>query len=91
MQKAVHLLILGKVQGVFYRYTAQKVATRLNLRGWVKNLPDGDVEAIAVGSPSAVDAFIVWCEEGPPGAAVTGVDIEPLSEIPEMDGFSVIY
>ena len=91
MEKAVHLLISGKVQGVFYRYTAQKMATRLNVKGWVKNLPNGKVEAVAVGSPTAVDTFIAWCQEGPPGAVVTGVDIESLSEIPDMDGFSVVY
>ena len=91
MEKAVHLLISGKVQGVFYRYTAQKMATRLNLRGWIKNLPNGKVEAVAVGAPSAVDTFIAWCQEGPPGAVVTDVDIEPLDAVPEIDGFSVVY
>ena len=91
MEKAVHLLISGKVQGVFYRYTAQKMATQLNVKGWIKNLPNGKVEAVAVGSPTAVDTFIAWCHEGPPGAVVTGVDIEPLSEIPDMDRFFVIY
>ena len=91
MEKAVHLLISGRVQGVFYRYTAQKIATRLNLRGWVKNLPNGKVESIAIGSPSAVDTFIAWCQEVPPGAIVTDVEIEPLSSPPDVDGFSVVY
>jgi len=91
MEKAVHLLISGRVQGVFYRYTAQKVATRLNLKGWIRNLPNGKVEAIAIGSPSAVDTFIAWCEEGPPGAIVSDVKVEPLSSFPELEGFSITY
>ena len=91
MEKAVHLLISGKVQGVFYRYTAQKIATRLNLRGWVKNLPNGKVEAIAIGPPSAVDTFIAWCHEGPPGAVVTDVKVESLPSPPEVEGFNVTY
>jgi len=91
MEKAVHLLISGRVQGVFYRYTAQKVATRLNIRGWVKNLPNGKVEAIAIGTPSAVDSFVAWCHEGPPGAMVTEVEVKDLASPPPLDGFSVIY
>jgi len=92
MERAVHLLISGRVQGVFYRYTAQKMALRLNLRGWVRNLPDGKVEAVAVGDPDAVDAFVNWCREGPPGAHVTHVEVEELSVSPEaLEGFSIVY
>ncbi len=91
MEKAVHLVISGRVQGVFYRYTAQKVATRLGVRGWVKNLPNGRVEIIAVGNSAEIETFIAWCQEGPPGAVVTQVDLEPLPEIPETKEFSILY
>ncbi len=91
MEKAVHLLISGRVQGVFYRYTAQKVATRHGLKGWIKNLPNGKVEAIVVGQPDAVDTFIAWCREGPPGAVVSEVTVDPISSPPDLEGFSILY
>jgi len=91
MDKAVHLLISGRVQGVFYRYTAQKVASRLGIRGWIKNLPNGKVEVIAIGTPSAVDTFTAWCQEGPPGAQVSDVEVTPLPSPPELEGFSIRY
>lgn len=91
MKKAVRLLISGRVQGVFYRYTAQKVASRLELNGWVKNLPGGQVAAVAVGTPSAVDAFITWCREGPPSAHVTNVSVSELPSPPDCEGFLVTY
>ncbi len=84
-------MISGRVQGVFYRYTAQKVATRLGLAGWIKNLPDGRVEAVAVGDVAAVDDFIAWCREGPPGARVEGVVSHVLDDFPEYQGFSITY
>ncbi len=91
MKKTVHLLISGRVQGVFYRYTAQKVASRLDLKGWVKNLPSGQVEAVAVGTPSAVEAFITWCRQGPPGAHVADVTVTENPLPPDYEGFSVTY
>jgi len=91
VEKAVHLLISGRVQGVFYRYTAQKVALRLNVKGWIKNLPNGKVEALVIGSPSAVEAFIDWCHEGPPGAVVTDVVVEMVTPSPETEGFNITF
>ena len=89
--KAVRLLISGKVQGVFYRYTARKVASRLDIRGWVKNLPGGEVEAVAAGTPAAIEAFIAWCREGPPGARVADVEVAELPSPPDYEDFSVTY
>ncbi len=91
MEKAVHLLISGRVQGVFYRYTAQKVAARRGLKGWIKNLPNGKVEAIVVGDPDAVDTFIAWCHKGPPGGAVSEVTVESIPPPPDLEGFSILY
>ncbi len=91
MEKAVHLLISGRVQGVFYRYTAKKMAEHLGVRGWIKNLPDGRVEAVVAGPPSAVDAFVAWCKEGPPGAQVTEVKVSDGPPLRDVKGFAITY
>lgn len=71
----VRLLISGRVQGVAYRANARRKALTLGLTGWVKNLPDDRVEALAEGPAGDVDAFVAWCRQGPPAARVTGVEI----------------
>jgi acylphosphatase len=70
----VRLLITGLVQGVAFRQSATFEAQRLGLSGWVKNLPDGRVEAEAEGERSKVEIFARWCDHGPRGAAVEWVD-----------------
>ncbi len=71
----VHLIIKGKVQGVFFRVTARKVALENNLTGWVKNTLDGDVEIETCGEQFDVDTFINWCKKGPESATVTSLMI----------------
>ncbi len=61
------------MQGVSYRACAREEAQRLAIMGWVKNLPDGDVEAVAEGEPEALDAFVRWCHRGPQHAEVESV------------------
>ena len=73
-------LVKGRVQGVWYRATAKKRAQELNLRGWVKNLPDGRVEAVVAGLPQAVAEFCGWLWVGPPDASVNGVIVAEWSE-----------
>ena len=85
----LHLLIKGKVQGVFYRASAKEVAEDLNLTGWIKNTPEGDVEAAGNGSPEALEQFVAWCRQGPPSARVTEVLTTEKEEEP-FDGFHVI-
>ena len=70
---AVTLRIHGRVQGVGYRAWSVQKARQLQLRGWVRNLTDGTVEAYAQGSEDAISAFIAACQAGPPGARVTDV------------------
>ena len=77
------LLVRGRVQGVFYRDTCQREARARGVRGWVANRPDGAVEVVLEGEPSAVDAVLAWCRRGPDGAHVEGVDVseeEPQGE-----------
>ena len=71
----LHLLIKGKVQGVFFRVTARKVALENNLTGWVQNTPDGDVEIETCGKQHDLDNFINWCKKGPDRAIVTSLVI----------------
>ncbi len=70
-----HLSISGRVQGVFYRATCQEQACHLSLTGWVRNLPDGRVEAVFEGDRAPVDEMIRWCHQGPPGAFVSDVEM----------------
>lgn len=73
--RSVHLLVHGLVQGVSYRASAQDTARSLALMGWVRNVPNGDVEAHAEGEAAAVERFISWCRTGPAEARVTGVEV----------------
>jgi acylphosphatase len=76
----VHLLIKGKVQGVFYRASAKDVAKGLKLSGWVRNTRDGDVESIVTGDKDRVEEFIAWCKKGPSRADVTKVIVTKKEE-----------
>lgn len=72
---AVHLLIHGRVQGVFYRASTQRTAEGLGLTGWVKNRPDGSVEIHAEGSREKLEELIAWCRLGPPAAEVSTIGL----------------
>jgi acylphosphatase len=72
---AAHLKIEGRVQGVWYRASTREQAVSLGLFGWVKNMPDGNVEAFAQGPKEMIEALAVWCRQGPPHASVTKVDV----------------
>lgn len=69
-----HVRISGQVQGVFFRDSTRQKAEELGLAGWVKNLPDGRVEAVFEGPSERVREMVRWCEEGPQNASVEDVD-----------------
>ena len=69
--EAVHLVVHGHVQGVFYRASTQKTAEGLGLSGWVKNRPDGSVEIHAEGSREKLEELVAWCRIGPAQAEVS--------------------
>lgn len=71
---AIILKIQGRVQGVYYRASAQSKAQNLGLTGWVKNSPDGSVASHAEGPKEKLEEFINWCRQGPPAASVSSVD-----------------
>jgi len=87
--KTVRLIIKGKVQGVFYRATAKDVADLTGVKGWVRNLPNNDVEITATAAEDVLQKFIAWCKQGPPKARVDDVVVEELS-IEEFSGFKII-
>ena len=89
MPVRAHLVIHGRVQGVFFRGTMQDEADRLGVSGWVRNRPDGTVEAEIEGPRSGVDALIGWAHEGPRGARVTDVVTEWIAPLGEQHGFVV--
>jgi acylphosphatase len=77
--KAVQVKVIGRVQGVAFRWEAQRQAERLGLVGWVRNEPDGSVAAVAEGDEADVDAWVAWCRTGPPSAHVRDVAVMPVS------------
>jgi acylphosphatase len=76
MPVKVKLRIQGRVQGVFYRQSTQEVARRLGIGGWVRNLPDGSVEAEAHGDRACLEKLVEWCNRGPERARVDKVECQ---------------
>lgn len=85
----VHLFILGKVQGVYFRHNTRIIANRFGVKGWVRNLEDGQVEAVLEGDEINVNAVLEWCHRGPPGASVNDVKIEYERYCGEFQDFSI--
>jgi len=75
MRVRAHVFISGRVQGVFFRYETRLRAIRNNVTGWIRNLPDGRVEAVFEGEKENVEAMIDFCHRGPPGAIVRKVEV----------------
>jgi acylphosphatase len=73
--RCVRVRISGRVQGVFFRASCARRADELGLSGWVRNRPDGDLEAVFEGPEQAVEDILAWCREGPPDARVDRVDV----------------
>jgi acylphosphatase len=88
--KRAHIVISGRVQGVAFRYYAQRWASTLNLTGWVRNRPDGKVEAVAEGEEGDIQDLIRRMKEGPPMSQVEGLDVEWQGYLGDLDGFRVI-
>ncbi len=75
--KTLHLVIRGRVQGVWYRESMRIEAERLGVTGWVRNRRDGDVEAMLQGHENAVEALVRWAWDGPPAARVDDIHMQP--------------
>jgi acylphosphatase len=79
----------GQVQGVGYRYFAQRVARDFGVRGWARNLDDGRVEVFAFGTPHQLEDFEAELRVGPPRASVRHVNVEEAAEDARVAGFSI--
>ena len=89
--RACQLTIEGRVQGVGFRDSLRHEAMRSRVRGWVRNRRNGSVEALLVGSDTAVEALIEWCRHGPPSASVSRVQVAELdaASCPTIDTFEL--
>ena len=87
-EEAVHLVVHGRVQGVWFRECCRQEAERHQVRGWVTNREDGTVEAVLAGPAEAVQAVVAWARTGPPRARVERVDTEAVAP-PDLRGFEV--
>jgi acylphosphatase len=76
MIEAAHIIVHGRVQGVWFRAGTKEQADELGLLGWVKNRPEGTVEIHAEGEKPQLEKFIAWCRKGTPAADVTSLDID---------------
>lgn len=84
------IIVKGKVQGVFFRASAKRAAEDLNLNGWVKNLPDGNVEILISGDKPQIEEFIKWCNAGPENARVKEIIVNDSNEI-HSNSFKIIH
>lgn len=82
-------MVTGRVQGVYFRSSLREVARRYRVQGWVKNNPNGSVEALLQGRGDSVGHVLEWARHGPPGAVVTELKTEFLEPSTELSDFQV--
>ncbi|MDG7001065.1 MAG: acylphosphatase [Nitrososphaerota archaeon] len=88
---AFRIVISGRVQGVFFRTTMKSLADSNDVVGWVRNLPDGTVEALVQGKEVNVHRLIQWCNEGPKKANVTNVVVQKIDADNSYRNFAILY
>jgi acylphosphatase len=88
---AVRAVVIGRVQGVGFRYSTEYEARRLGVAGWVRNRMDGSVETWVQGADDAVTQFVTYLETGPKAARVTSVEITEVEPDPGMHSFEVRF
>jgi acylphosphatase len=81
--------VSGRVQGVGFRWSAREEARGLGVHGWVRNTPDGGVEAHVQGSPEAVDRMVAWLRHGPAGSRVEEVEVVDAGVVGEAASFEI--
>jgi len=88
-KKAVHVIISGRVQGVFFRMETRRAAEGFSVNGWVRNCQDGTVEAVFEAESEKVDLMLDWSKKGPPMASVSDIKVDSISYTGEYKGFSI--
>jgi len=91
MKINVHVIISGRVQGVWFRSSTKQKADQLGIKGWVRNTSDGRVEAVFEGQEELVREIVEWCYHGPPMAKVSNVEVETKEFTDSFERFSVKY
>jgi len=91
MKSSVHVIISGRVQGVWFRASTKQKAEELGLTGWVRNTSDGNVEAVFEGEDNLVKEMISWCHHGPVLSKVKKVEVTKQNVTNAFDNFSVRY
>ncbi|MGZ4957981.1 MAG: acylphosphatase [Methylomonas sp.] len=89
MSGCLHIVVKGRVQGVYFRAYTQKQAVKLNVSGFVRNLADGSVEIVASGEPDALRQLVSWCHKGPMLAKVSQVIANQYQSGEMFDGFEI--
>jgi acylphosphatase len=89
MKRRVSFRASGRVQGVGFRAWAQDEAERLGVNGWIRNRSNGEVEGVAEGPATSVDAFVAWCAHGPRGARVEGCEVRDEVYVGDLMGFEI--
>ncbi len=91
MEARAHVVVSGTVQGVFFRARTVDRANQLGVKGWVRNTPEGKVEAVLEGDKGRVEAMIEFCRKGPEGAEVKDVEVDWEEYKGEFTGFEIRY
>jgi acylphosphatase len=85
----LEIVVVGMVQGVWFRASTREEARRLGIRGWVRNLPDGRVQAVFEGEEEVLRRMLAWCRVGPPGARVAQVEERWSAATDGFEDFSI--
>ncbi|MDD4914661.1 MAG: acylphosphatase [Methylococcales bacterium] len=89
MKPCLHITVIGRVQGVYFRVYTQKQAIKLNLSGYVRNLPGGEVEIVVRGEAAALQKLVDWCHKGPILAKVSEVVVREWRLDEAFEGFEI--
>ena len=91
MKMRAHVFVSGRVQGVFFRSETEYEAVKRNVCGWVRNLPNGRVEAVFEGERAVLEELVEFCRRGPRGAGVSDVEVHWEEYTGEFKGFRIRY